>query len=144
MKIHKRKKDKTGDPLADNMDLSQRYQEVQKMKLEPGLEQNLKTLQQVCGYSQDLIIRRFNINGQIPAALVYLDNMVNTLSVEEILRVLMVDVQRIEGWQRDSGLLRSAINDLLIINSVEETDSIGELFFKMTYGNTAILVGGRL
>lgn len=143
MKIHKRKKDKTGDPLADNMDLSQRYQEVQKMKLEPGLEQNLKTLQQVCGYSQDLIIRRFNINGQIPAALVYLDNMVNTLSVEEILRVLMVDVQRIEGWQRDSGLLRSAINDLLIINSVEETDSIGELFFKMTYGNTAILVEGQ-
>ncbi len=143
MRIHRRKKEKTGDPLKDNMDLSQRYQEVQKMKLEPGLEQNLQTLQQVCGYSQDLKIRRFNINGQIPAALVYLDDMVNTLSVEEILRVLMVDVQRIEGWQKDRSLLRSAIKDLLIINSVEETDSIGELFLKMTHGNTALLVEGQ-
>ncbi len=143
MRIHRRKKEKTGDPLNGNMDLSQRYQEVQKMKLEPGLEQNLQTLQQVCGYSQDLKIRRFNINGQIPAALVYLDDMVNTLSVEEILRVLMVDVQRIEGWQKDRGLLRSAIKDLLIINSVEETDSIGELFLKMTHGNTALLVEGQ-
>ena len=143
MRIHRRKKEKTGDPLKDNMDLSQRYQEVQKMKLAPGLEQTLQTLQQVCGYSQDIKIRRFNINGQIPAALVYLNDMVNTLSVEEILRVLMVDIQRIEGWQKDRGLLRSAIKNLLIINSIEETDSIGELFYKMTYGNTAILVEGQ-
>ena len=63
-------------PLTVNMDISERFQEVQKMKLESGLEQNLQTLQQVCGYSQDVKIRRFSINRQIPAALVYLDNMV--------------------------------------------------------------------
>jgi spore germination protein KA len=143
MRIKRRRTDNTSNPLADNLDISQRYQEVQKMKLVPALEQNLQTLQQVCGYSQDVKIRRFNINGQIPAALVYIDNMVNALSVEEILRVLMVDVQRLEGWQRDRSLLRSAIKNLLIVNSVEETDSIGELFYKMTYGNTAILVEGQ-
>ncbi|NLX85546.1 MAG: spore germination protein, partial [Clostridiales bacterium] len=91
MRIRRRKTDNTYNPLTDNMDISERFQEVQKMKLESGLEQNLQTLQQVCGYSQDVKIRRFSINRQIPAALVYLDNMVKDTTVEELLRTLMID-----------------------------------------------------
>jgi spore germination protein KA len=143
MKIQKRKNKKPDNPLTDNMDISQRYQEVQKMKLGPCLEQNLETLQQISGYSQDVKIRRFNINHQIPAALVYMDNMTNDTIVEEILRALMIDTKKIEEWEKGRHLLRSAIKDLLIVNSVEETGSIGELFFKMTFGNTIILVDGQ-
>ena len=125
------------------MDISERFQEVQKMKLESGLEQNLQTLQQVCGYSQDVKIRRFSINRQIPAALVYLDNMVKDTTVEELLRTLMIDTRKIEGWDKDIGLLLPAIKDLLIVNGVEEADSIGDLFFKMTFGNTIIVIEGQ-
>ena len=143
MRIQRRKTDNTYNPLTDNMDISERFQEVQKMKLESGLEQNLQTLQQVCGYSQDVKIRRFRINRQIPAALVYLDNMVKDTTVEELLRTLMIDTLKIEGWGKNHGLLLPAIKDLLIVNEVEEIKRIGDLFFKMNFGNTIIVIEGQ-
>lgn len=143
MKIQRRKNKKPDNPLTDNMDISQRYQEVQKMKLGPCLEQNLETLQQVSGYSQDVKIRRFKICHKIPGALVYIDNMIKDTSVDEILRALIIDTRMIEGWEKDHHLLRSAIKDLLIVNSVEDADNIGDLFFKMTFGNSVVLVDGQ-
>ena len=42
MRIQRRKTDNTYNPLTDNMDISERFQEVQKMKLDPALSKTFK------------------------------------------------------------------------------------------------------
>lgn len=144
MKIQKRKNKKNSNPLTDNMDISQRYHEVEKMKLVPSLDQNLNTLQQVCGYSFDVKVRKFTIGLKAPAAIVYIDNMVNKSSVEEILRALAIDTRKIEDRKDNHKLLKSTIKDLITVDDVGETDNIGELFSKISIGNTALLVEGQV
>lgn len=142
MKIHKRNREKTKNILDDNMDISQRYHEVQQMKLVSSLEQNLQLLMQICGNSPDVKYRRFNINKQIPGAIIYLDNMIHNIMVEKILRALMIDTQKMECSYGDDKLLYSAIKNLLTVNNLEEVDNIGDLFYETTFGNVVLLVEG--
>lgn len=143
MKIHRRNKDKSGNPLTDNMDLSQRYRKVEEIKLGLHLEENLKTLLQLSGNSIDVKFRRFSINKNIPGVLIYIDSMINNASVEEILRVLMIDTQKIERRDESHQLLRTAIKDLITVNNIEEVNDIYSLFAKIALGSTAVLIDGQ-
>lgn len=143
MRIHKRKRTKSGDFISDNMDISQRFHRVKDMKLSSNLEENLETLQRVCGYSYDVKIRRFTIKETIPGALVFIENMAKELSIEEILRTLITDTKEDKGLDV-GGMIYSAIKDLLTIGGVEETETIDNLFYMITFGNTAILIDGQV
>jgi len=143
MKIHRKNDTKTNKLFDDNLDISQLYHEVQQIKLGSSLEQNLQVLQQICGNSPDVKTRRFNINGRIPGAIVYIDNMINSARIEDVLRALMIDTQKIDDWGKTHRLLQTAIIDLLTVDSVEEVSNISDLFHKLTFGNTAILIDGQ-
>lgn len=143
MKIHRRYKSKTGNAISDHMDIDQSYNKVQSMKLGPCLEENIETLQRICGYSRDVKVRRFYINRKIPGALIFLENMIKDASIEEILRSLVIDTRKTEAWDKIQSLTPSAVKNLLTIDSIEETDNIGILFSKATLGNTIILIDGQ-
>lgn len=142
MRIHRRNKTKPKDSTPLDMDISQRFHKVKGMKLSPDLKENLKTLQQVCGHSYDVKFREFMVREKTPGALVFIDNMVKDLSVEKILRALVIDSRKIKEWEPGS-LLYTSVRNLLTAEDVEETSSIDDLFYKITFGNTAILIDGQ-
>ena len=129
-------------PPDDRMDISQRHEQTQKMKLASGLEANLKTLSQLCGDSADLRIRRFTIS-QLPAAQICLDGMVEDTAVEEILRALMIDTRKMgldPGTRRE---LIKSLENLMVVANINRVDGFGDLFARMALGDTAILVDGH-
>ncbi len=142
MKIHKRNRSKPKAAITEDMDISQRFHRTENIKLDPNLKKNLETLQQICGHSYDVRLRQFTIGGKTPGALVFIENMAKELSVEEILRTLVIDARKFT--EKDAGgLLFTSIKDLLTIEDVEETDNIDKLFYKITFGSTAILIEGQ-
>ena len=77
---------------SDLLDLPEREKLVSKISLSSSLEKNIGLVQEALGSSMDLNQVRFLCGPEkVPAAIFYLDGMVNNRSVEELLRALKID-----------------------------------------------------
>ena len=103
-----RSRDKKGD-LAAIQDIGQREAFIRDLKLTDNLNENIKTIGELYGNSPDLIFRHFRVGAaQIPGALLCLDGMVAPDRVEEILKALEIEAQRISvQLPKGEGLLAS-------------------------------------
>ncbi|MFO8059421.1 MAG: spore germination protein [Bacillota bacterium] len=133
---------KKNKPWDDNLDIGQRQQQTEKMKLRRDLRGNLDTLTKLCGHSADVRIRRFRFGGQIDAAVVTIDGMVANSAVEEILKALMIESRDTGPLPRGGRDLAAAVEDLVVVSSAQWSDSFGELFGRMAIGDTVVLLDG--
>lgn len=141
-KLFKRRKIYSEDRHPGNLDISQREAQAQGEKFVSGLEANLKKLRQYSGPSFDVVVRRFKAGDRVPAALIRLDGLTDSKTVEEILRTLMVDSRLIKEPERAGRIAVSALEELLTAPQVVEAEDLAALFKGMAAGSAALLFDG--
>ncbi|MEW5785787.1 MAG: spore germination protein [Bacillota bacterium] len=141
-KFLQRRKKRVLDDWRKNPDISMREVQVRQVKLFADLDKNLQMLTRYAGPSFDVSVRRFTAAGKSPAALVRLDGLVDSRTVEEILRNLMVESRMIDEPGKRGEIKSAALERLLTIAEVREADNIADLFSALSIGNIALLFDG--
>jgi spore germination protein KA len=141
-KLLQRRKAHTDDDWRKNPDISMREAQAKEAKLEKGLEENLRLLQRYAGPSYDFSVRRFKAGGKVPAALVRLDGLTESKTIEEILRTLMVDSRLIKAPDQAGQIAAAAMEQLLTAPAVRESDNLADLFAGLTRGEAALIFDG--
>ncbi|TFB22153.1 spore germination protein [Filobacillus milosensis] len=114
-------------------------------KVSMALDKNLSAIKTNLGDSNDVVVRRFNINKDTKAALVYIDGLADRISLQDfILKVSMSNSNRTDQDIENNSVSKKSINYLK-----EQATSIGEVKdvtnFKDTLGailsgDTAVLI----
>lgn len=128
------------DPWRDNPDITRLQEQSRKNKLVSGLEANIRKLEQAAGSSFDLSVRRFLTGQKIPSALVHLDGLTDSRTVEEILRTLILDPQKVK--LQEGRVPKTAVEKLLTVNEVREAGNQADLFSGLARGDVALLFDG--
>jgi spore germination protein KA len=128
------------DPWRDQPDVSQMQQQARKSELGPDLEANLRGLRQASGPSYDLSVRRFLTGRKVASALIYLEGLTDSRTVEEILRTLMLDT--LKNRLPDGQISRAAVEKLLTVKEVREAANQADLFSGLARGDAALLFEG--
>lgn len=130
---------------SDQLNLTQREELVGKIKLTSGVEKNIKLIQEALGGSMDLNLNRFEAGPEaVPGAALYIDGMVNNRSIEELLRVVKIDLagSGLKGTGR--GALLDTVKDKLITNvELKEASDLETLIVHISRGETALLFDGE-
>lgn len=144
MKFLKRlfRKKKKKDFIDDNQNISERYNQAQQIKLSSKLEESIKLLEQVAGNSYDISIRNFMAGKQVPAAIIYLDGMIDGRTLQEILRFLMTESPMMEDSANRKQIFKEAPDHLVIVDEIREVDNLADLFSGISSGDTALLFDG--
>ena len=129
---------------SDLLDLPEREKLVSKISLSSSLEKNIGLVQEALGSSMDLNQVRFLCGPEkVPAAIFYLDGMVNNRSVEELLRALKIDSGDTNPGAAGRGAIFNTARDLLLTNvDVKEAAELEELLVQITRGMVALLFDG--
>lgn len=129
---------------SDQLNLTQREELVGKIKLSSSVEKNIKLIQEALGGSMDLNLNRFNAGPEaLPGAALYIDGMVNNRSIEELLRVVKIDLAKsgLKGTGR--GALLETLKEKLITNvEVKEAADLEPLIVHISRGETALIFDG--
>lgn len=118
--------------------------ELYRLKLSANLSQNLNSLKKVLGSSEDVITRQFVFGGegQISAALVYLDGMIDKATINEsIMRPLMYDSRSIR-WENPSVNSEYIRRTMLSVGEVKQVATICEVVDSCLSGDTVMLMDG--
>lgn len=113
--------------------LTTALERLQALPLGPGLESNLEILQELFRGCSDAVFRRFEVGGQHPAALIYMDGMVVAERLENaVLRPLLAP-----------GAARGPLADHLAAANVGRLETVGEAVFVILRGKVVLLVAGQ-
>lgn len=130
--------------LHDGLDLGQREAVFQDLPLSTRLEANLKLFQQVTGASYDINIKRF-LSGpeKVPAALLYIDGLVDAALLEGLLRAVKIDIflTGIKDVQKKD-ILETIRQRLLNISESQVAGDMKELYYGVSMGRAALLFDG--
>lgn len=130
--------------LHDELDLSQREEVFQNLPLSSRLETNLELFHQVTGGSYDINIKRF-LSGpeKVPAALLYIDGLADAALLEELLRVVKIDIflTGLEDVQKED-ILKTTRQRLLNISESKVAGNMAELYYGVSMGRAALLFDG--
>lgn len=114
-------------------------------RLTANLEETLAYMRQTFGDTDDFKIRRFDVFGRFPAALLYLEHLTNQREMkEDILRPLLQK----NGTQDENGivdkneLLTMITNDILIGGNVSTQHEIRSLVEQVLSGQVVIIIDG--
>lgn len=103
------------------------------------LQDNLRSIKEVIGNSDDIIFREFRIGGDgggIDAVVFYTEGLVDTKSVQDfIMETLMVDIPNID-------LKNKAIGDVLTVGNMQHITDFDTLFTRLLSGNAILLLDG--
>ncbi len=122
-------------------DLSTLMAEASREKLSGSLEANLRAINEAGGSSYDLTIRRFRAGG-LPAALVYLEGLIDRRSAEEIVRNLIIEAEKLKITLKKGQGLKIARDQLLTTDQVSPAENIAGLFSGMARGAAAVMLEG--
>ncbi len=109
------------------------------------LERNLEKIRTLLGNSTDLVIREFNFGsqGQVQAALVFVDGLVNkSLINESIVKPLLYDTRLIEHQALQENDLDFIQRSLLAVGDVDKKTGFDELISSLLFGNVIFLLDG--
>ena len=114
-------------------------------ELSRRLEKNLETIQTLLRNSSDIVIREFCFGnqGQVHAALVFIDGMVNkTVINENIMKPLIYDTHLIQSQALHENDIQFIRRSLLAVGDVNEKTGFQELIGSLLYGNAILLLEG--
>lgn len=135
---------KTPPALHDDLDLSRREEVFQDLPLSTRLEVNLERFRGLTGESYDINIKKF-LSGpeKIPAALLYIDGLADSKALEELLRVIKIDIflTGLDGLQ-EKAILETARQRLLNLGESQIAVNMTELYYGISVGRAALLFDG--
>jgi len=102
----------------------------------------LRLLARFGGPSFDVAVRRFKVAGKVPAALVRLDGLVDSKTVEEILQSLMLDSRLVGEPERGAAIEEVAMERLLTVTEVRQANDINDMFTALSIGDAVLLFDG--
>ncbi|MDT3424918.1 spore germination protein KA [Paenibacillus forsythiae] len=113
--------------------------------LETDLEANLEMIRAALGNSQDLIIKTMNVINGWPAAILYLQGMVDNQVLQVALGSLMQPT-RIQPPEPAEGksfdLMRYIANEVLVAGECQLLEDTRTLFLSLLSGRSILLLGG--
>lgn len=140
------KQDNPGDlsRKMDRMDISQLREMTLQEKLGKGLGDNIKLVREYCGNSLGLQVRNIKIGPRdIQAAIVFVDGMVDSASVDDLLTALFVSPMKSpQGLSSGLPLLNYLKDKVITSTMVEEVGELSTFFDKVLMGDTALLIDG--
>ena len=110
----------------------------EKIKISKYLKTNLETVRRIMGRCSDIVIREIFI-GQSRAVIIYIDGLVNTLTVDQtVIKTLMY------GACDDAvpKNVEEISKQLIISGEIKKVSTINEIFDGFLSGNTALLTDG--
>jgi len=128
----------------DKLDISQLRELTQKEKLKPKLQDNLSLVREYYGNSLGLQVRELQIGRvNVKAAVVFIEGMVDTASVEELIKVLVINTVS-SGEIIPSGFpfIKYIKEKVITSTMVEEVEELEELFDRVLRGDTALIIDG--
>lgn len=130
--------------LPDSLDISQREAVTEGLKLVASLEANLESIREITGSSYDVGIREFRVGtGQVRAAIIYLDGLVDTEAVEGLIHNLAIEPFKIGADLGDpQAIYQTAKERLVPQKAVGEATDFDGLWTAVSTGVTAILFDG--
>ncbi|MGI5822408.1 MAG: spore germination protein [Dethiobacteria bacterium] len=130
--------------LHDGLDLSQREAVFQDLPLSTRLESNLEMFRQVTGGSYDINIEQF-LSGpeKVPAALLYVEGLVDVSMLDELLRAVKIDIflTGLEDLQKKD-ILETTRQRLLNIIESQIAGDMAALYYGVSKGRAALLFDG--
>ncbi|MCL6610800.1 MAG: spore germination protein [Peptococcaceae bacterium] len=122
------------------------FDELKQIKLSSSLNANLDVLESILGQNDDLVVRRFRLGvaGQAGAAVVYINGMVQTDTINSaILKPLMLE-SRMAGFASAGGDLLELVRDCaLCVSGSSDAPDMGKVVDGVLYGNVALMVDGE-
>ena len=141
-KLFKRRSKSSGDDWSHHPDISMLIQQAQQAKIRKRLNDNLELLAHFGGPSFDVAVRRFKVAGKVPAALVRLDGLVDSKTVEEILQSLMLDSRLVGEPEGGAAIEEVAMERLLTVTEVRQANDINDMFTALSIGDAVLLFDG--
>ncbi len=132
--LHKNKLD-----LAD-LDISQREGLLEDIKISNDLAANLRMVEEMVGPSVDIIIRRFKIVGEIPAAIVFVDGLNDAAQIEAILQTLMIEPLQFDRPVLTSLAPADIASTILVSTDTYVEERLIKAFTTIAAGNSALFV----
>lgn len=116
-------------------------------RLSSSLKENIKKIKTDLGDSSDLSIRSFRLKKGIPAAVIYLDGLVNIDYIQQYLLNPLIGSQSGKLEQiTDAGepdLLSFLQNCVLTIGDSREVSEFEQLYYALLSGETLLLIDGQ-
>ena len=135
--------DNSGSEM-DHMDISQLAAFTEGKNLTAKLSQNLSLIRKIYGNSFGLQIREFRVGpGDNEAAMVFIEGMVDSASLEEKYKILLVGITNKKEVPTKAQPLFDFIRDKLIACSeVRDVTRVDEMFDQLLSGDTTLLLEG--
>lgn len=129
---------------ADNWDISQREKAIREIQLTSSLEINLERIKEITNDSLDVGVRRFKIGiDYADGAVVYIDGMVDSRAVEELIENLTIEVFKVRANLTEKRAIYDMAKETLIPQKdVREVHDFTGLWDGVAAGGTALLIDG--
>lgn len=116
-------------------------------KTRKNLKENLKLIEDIIGFSDDIVIRKFQLGNKlgIKAALIFVDGLVDKQVINEsILKPLLIEDFSAEDSKNiaTDDIIKFIEDHIMTINELEIADKLEDLIDGPLNGDTALLIDG--
>lgn len=108
-----------------------------------SLKENLSAIQTSLGDSQDVIVRHFQINGQVHAALVYIDGLADRFAIQDFILKLMMYDQEPSPTKSEKKYIHYLKEQAISIGEVQDQTDFRKILNLILSGETAIFIEGH-
>ncbi|MCK8817894.1 spore germination protein [Natroniella sulfidigena] len=127
----------------EDLDLSEREEYVNQMKMEADFQKNIDHIKGLLGSSLDLSIRETKIGvTKTECAIFFMDGVTDEQAIEEILEKLQINLLEIQQLTVEGSLSLDLIDRVLNNKDLSFTDQIAEILKQLALGSTIIVVTG--
>lgn len=137
---HQKKRSRKQEPPVRDS-----YMESKDTKrISPDLERNIQFIKELLGFSEDLILRRFQIYGHFQAAMFYFCNMVDEAAASvEILKPLMYTPPHLAGKRIPlNDLKETLMNDAIYHSKCSFENGQAKIVEALLRGGTIVFIDG--
>ncbi|CAM5787817.1 spore germination protein [Brevibacillus borstelensis] len=110
--------------------------ELESFPVRSSLEENIEILEHLFQDCSDFVLREFQLKDSVQACAVFVDGLIDTQSVNEALRALMI----LKGGRES---IRSIEHEVLPVSQISEVTSYKDFLSAVLGGDTGILVDGN-
>lgn len=110
--------------------------DLKSVPLTDRLEDNKQYLNELFEDCSDFVVREFQIEQGAKALLFFVDGMVNTELVNDVMKTLMV----FEGGDRD---IERLLHQSLPVSQIQQADNFGDLLLSLLGGDTGLILDGN-
>ena len=122
-------------------------EKAKKEKLGQKLKENLKLIEDIIGFSDDVVVREFQLGGKtgIEAAIIFVDGLTDRQTINEnILKPLLIEKFSKEEIPLKSDIIKFIKEKTITINELQIVDKLEKLINGILDGDTALLVDGYM